>query len=525
MSLKKELTWLASGGRTTRRDFMKRAAALGASTALVSTIASTASFADDAPQRGGHLRLGLDGASSTDNLDPATYVVAFQYTLGYQWGNSLVELNDKGDINPELAESWEPDPTATKWVFKIRQGVEFHNGKELTADDVIYTLNYHRGESSTSPAKAFFEAVTEIKATDKHEMTITLNAPNADLPFIFSDYHLLVMPDQGDPLAGIGTGGYIIETFEPGVRAIATRNPNYWKENRAFADSVETVGINDLSARTSALQSGAVDFVNRIDPKTVGFLQSNPDVTIYDVPSAGFYTLPMRCDTPPFDNLDMRLALKYALDREEIVKRVLGGYGVVGNDQPVSSLDRFYAADIPQFTYDPEKAKFHYEKSGHSGAINLTIADAAFPGAVDAAQLFKEHAAKAGITINVDRVPDDGYWSEVWLKAPFSGSYWTGRPTADMIMSLGFLSTADWNESFWRNEAFDKLMIEARGELDNKKRAEMYAELQTMISQDAGVIIPAFNNYLFASAANVSGLVPTLVFVGYRVGEQLHFSA
>lgn len=524
MSTNDYLSDLASSGQTTRRDFMKRAATLGASTALISSLASKAIFAEETPQKGGHLRLGLDGAASTDNLDPATYVVAFQYTLGYQWGNSLVELNDKGDIDPELAESWDSDPAATNWVFKIREGVEFHNGKEMTADDIVYTLNYHRGDASTSPAKAFFEPVTDIKATGKHEVTITLNAPNADLPFILSDYHLLVMPDQGDPKAGIGTGGYIIETFEPGVRAITKRNPNYWKEGRAFADSIETIGINDLTARTSALQSGGVDFINRVDPKTVDFLKNNPDVSIVDMPSAGFYTLPMRCDTPPFDNLDMRLALKYALDRDELVKRVLGGYGKVGNDQPVSSLDRFYADDIPQFLYDPDKAKFHYGKTGHSGAINLSIADAAFPGAVDAAQLYKEHAAIAGIEINVDRVPEDGYWSDVWLKAPFCGSYWTGRPTADMILSLGFLSDAAWNESFWRSDSFDKLLLQARGELDNEKRRQMYRDLQSMVSQEAGVIIPAFNNYLFASPANVSGLIPTLVFTGYRAGEQLHFS-
>ncbi|MFO1056126.1 MAG: ABC transporter substrate-binding protein [Dongiaceae bacterium] len=518
-----QLRWLASAGRMTRRDFMSRAAALGVSTALAGTLASKGVFADEAPKKGGHLILGLDGSASTDNLDPTTYVVTFQYTVGYQWGNSLVELTHDGGLSPELAESWEPDPTATKWVFKLRKGVQFHNGKEMTAEDVLATVNYHRSEKSTSPAKAFFEPVEDIKASDKHELTVTLKAPNADMPYIFADYHLLIQPAGGDPKAGIGTGGYIIETFEPGVRAIAKRNPNYWKADRAFVDSIETLGMNDVTARTSALQSGAVHFINRVDPKTVALLGNAPDLQVVDVPSAGYYCFPMRCDTPPYDSHDLRLALKYAIDRERMKKKIASGFGVVGNDHCVSSLDRFHAADIPQHGYDPDKAKFLYKKSGHSGALNLKVADAAFPGAVDAATLFKEDAAKAGIDIAVERVPDDGYWSDVWLKAPFCGSYWAGRPTADMMMALSYLSTAPWNESYWKRPDFDKLLIQARGELDNAKRKQMYRDLQAMISDDSGVIVPLFNNYLFGGAKNVSGLKPTPVFVGYRMGEQLHF--
>jgi peptide/nickel transport system substrate-binding protein len=522
MSNESYLRWLSS--RTDRREFMARAAALGASTALTTSLIGS-SFAQEAPKKGGHIVIGLDGAASTDSLDPITYVVTFQYTLGYAWGNSLVELNSDGTLIPELAESWETDKTATKWVFKIRKGVQFHNGKELIAQDVLYTMNYHRDQNSKSPAKAFFQPVVDIKATDKYEITVTLNGPNADMPYIFSDYHILVMPDQGDPKKGVGTGGYIIDSFEPGVRAITKRNPNYWKPNAAFADSVEIVGINDLTARTSALQSGAAHFINRLDPKTVGLLKSAANFKIWDIPSAGYYCFPMRCDTAPFTSPDLRLALKYALDRERMIKRILGGFGVVGNDNCVSPLDRFYAADLPKHAYDPEKAKFLYSKSGHSGEIPLKVADAAFPGAVDAATLYQEDAAKAGIKIVVDRVPDDGYWNDVWLKAPFCGSYWAGRPTADLMMALSYLSTAEWNESFWKRPDFDKLLIEARGELDNSKRKTMYRELQSMISEDAGVIVPMFNNYLFGSVKNLAGVKPTPVFVGYRIAEQLHFTA
>ena len=300
--------------------------------------------------------------------------------------------------------------------------------------------------------------IKELKASDSHEVTLTLDGGNADVPYILSDYHLMIVPEGTDFNQPVGTGPYVIESFEPGVRTLAERNPNYWKEGRGHADSVETLAINDLTARTSALQTGAVHFVNRLDPKTVDLLKRMPGLQVFDVPSAGHYTFPMRCDTPPFDNNDLRLALKYGIDRDDMVKKILRGYGKVGNDHPMPEFDPFYAADIPQRPYDPDKAKFHFGKSGVSGPITLSIADAAFTGAVDAATLYKEHLAKAGITLDVRREPADGYWSNVWMVKPFCGSYWGGRPTADLMLSVAYQSDAAWNDSFWKREAFDQLL-------------------------------------------------------------------
>lgn len=524
MSDKQYLRWLASDYRVSRREFLGRASALGASALLVNSLAASGSFAGERPQRGGHLLLGLDGSSSTDSLDPLTYVVTWQYTLGYQWANGLVELTEDGSVIPELAESWESNSSATRWVFKLRKDVYFHNGKEFTAEDVLYSLNLHRGDQSSSPAKPFFDEVEDIRATGKHEFELILSAPNADAPYIFADYHILMMPADGDLRSGIGTGGYIIESFQPGVKATATRNPNYWKEGCAFVDSIETIGINDVSARMNALQSGGVHYINRVDPKVAPLLQRDERLQLVDVPSAGFYNFSMRVDVPPFDDVNVRLALKYAIDRKKLISLVLGGFGVEGNDHPISPLDRFYTHDLPQREYDPDKARFHYEKSDRSGIIELKISEATFPGAIDAATLFQADAAAAGIDIRVDRVPSDGYWSDTWLQAPFYGSYWAGRPTADLILNLSLHSIAEWNESRWQSEAFDKLLLEARGELDFDKRKAMYHDLQRMVSDEAGVILPVFNNYLFGSAGNVAGLRPTPIFVGYRIGEQLYFT-
>jgi peptide/nickel transport system substrate-binding protein len=216
----------------------------------------------------------------------------------------------------------------------------------------------------------------------------------------------------------------------------------------------------------------------------------------------------MQCTTPPFDNNDLRLALKYAVDRKEMVDKVLRGYGTIGNDIPVNASYPLFPEGIEQREFDPEKAAFHYKKSGHSGPITFITSDVAFPGAVDAAQLFQQSCAKAGITLDVQRAPGDGYWAEVWNKKPFSASYWVGRPTQDQQYSTAYLSTADWNETRFKREDFDKLVVAARAELNEDKRKAMYRDIALMVRDDGGAIIPMYNDWIDAVSDKVEGYVP-----------------
>ena len=506
-----------------RREFMSRAAVLGVSTALATSLLGR-SAAAAAPKSGGHLILGVDSAGSGDSVDPATYTANYMQVVGLQFYNTLAELDEHGKAQPSLATSWEAKPGAAEWVVKLRKGVMFHNGKEMTAADVIYSINHHRAKDSKSAAKAFLDPVTELTATDKYEVTIKLNAGNADLPFILADYHIGIVPENEAFDKGIGTGAFILEKFEPGVRAETKRNPNYWNTgHRGWVDSVETLAINDPTARVNALQSGSIHVMNRIAPNIVDLVKKNPKLQVFNYTSAGHYCFPMRCDTAPFDNNDLRLALKYGIDRQEIVKKILHGYGTVGNDSPIASFLPFAAKDIPQRHFDADKAKFHFKKSGYSGPVPLSVADAAFAGAVDTAQLMQASLAKAGIQLQVTREPSDGYWENVWMKKAFVASYWGGRPTIDLMFSIAYKSDAPWNESFWKRPKFDELLIAARSELDNAKRAQMYHELQVMEIEDGGEIIPMFNNFIEGASKKVQGYVPVpfLEMSGLRVAEKV----
>jgi peptide/nickel transport system substrate-binding protein len=324
---------------------------------------------------------------------------------------------------------------------------------------------------------------------------------------MLSDYHLTIVPGEKDgkikATAGIGAGAYVLESYEPGVNAKMKRHRNYWRSDYGHFDEVETLTIADVAARTNALVTGEVDVIDRLDIKTLHLLKRNKKVSIKETSGTAHYSIPMRTDTPPFDNNDVRLALKYAVDREALLQNVLRGHGALGNDHPIGLSNRYHA-DLPQRKYDPDKAKFHLKKAGLSSLkVDLSAADAAFGGAVDAAVLYKEHAAKANININVIREPNDGYWSNVWMKKPWGMCYWGGRPTEDWMFSTAYAEGAKWNDSFWSHEKFNKLLQTARSELDDAKRREMYFELQRIVSDEGGVLIPMFNNYVFATSDKI----------------------
>jgi peptide/nickel transport system substrate-binding protein len=366
MSELKELESLLTQGKITRRDFLARLSALGITAAVSPALMATQARAAK-HKKGGRFRLGMAGGSTTDSLDPATMEDYMTYNINWQIRNCLVEVDYEGNLVSELAESWDSSPDAAKWIFKLRKGVEFHNGKSLEADDVMYSINHHRGKDSKSAAKSLVAPIKNIKPDGKHTVVFTLKESNADFPFIMSDPHLPIVPagTQGaDWEKGIGTGGYTFISHEPGYNALTKRNPNYWKEGRAHFDEVETIGIANVTDRIVALHRGQIDAMNRFDLRLNHLLPRARGIQIINVTGTKHYSIPMLTDREPFNNNDVRLALKYAINREQLLEKILRGYGSLGNDHPIAPTQKFHASALPQRKYDPDKARFLMKKAG-----------------------------------------------------------------------------------------------------------------------------------------------------------------
>ena len=511
--------------RPTRRSVLAGAGQLGLAAAAMKLGLGTA--VAQTPKKGGTLRMALAGGSSADSLDPRTYAETVARNVGVSICNQLIEITPDNKLVSELAESWDTKG-AQSWIIKLRKGVQFHNGKTLEAADVAYSINLHREQTSTSGAKAIFSAIKQIKIDSKAQLTVELDAPNADFMYAFSDYHAMIVPDGFTDFKNlIGTGGYKLSVFEPGIRAIVERNENYWKPDRAHVDSVVTTVMNDASARVSALRSGNADIINRVDRKIVKLLGSVPNIEVVRSPGGIHWTFIALNNVQPTSDNNVRTALKYAFDRQKVLDLIFGGLGTVANDQPISPLSPYYNAGLAQHEFDPDKAKFYLGKAGHDPlSLDLFTSDAAFPEAIDMATLYQSRATACNVNLNVQRRPADGYWTDTWMKKPFCMSVWLTRPI-DQTFTLIYKSGAPWNESYWANERFDKLLAEGKSSLDFAKRKGIYGEMQSILHDEGPSVIPVFADFLDAKSSKIQGFEPSAVsdLSGDRAAERVWFTS
>lgn len=493
-------------GRISRRNFMQFSMAAGLTAASASGLWTSNAFAQEA-KRGGTFRWGIHDGNTGDTHDPGTYVTRTMIFLAHTHRSYLTMINGDGSLGPDLADSWEANDTASEWTFSLNPNATFHNGNAVTAADVIASLNHHRGEASTSAAKALLTDVVDIVADGDTTVVVSLSGGNADLPWLMTDYHFAICPanDDGtiDWQSGIGSGPYRIDSGEFGVQFSLSRHDG-WHGKGAWFDKVEMLTLNDPNARQTALVTGDVDSVSQVDVKTMALLTRDPNIKVFNVPSAGAITMPMFCDTAPFDNVDVRNALKLAVNRDELIEKIMFGAATKANDFHHSPAQPYWPDDIPQRNYDPDEARSLLKKAGAENlTVNLSTADSVSAGAVDMAVLYAEQAKAAGININVVREPNDGYYSDVWLKKPFTLVSWGARPTPDVMYTLAYKSDAAWNESHWQNERFNELLLQAKAELNEQARAEQYREMALLARNDGGTVISFFNNFVYGARANV----------------------
>ena len=522
--------WFEAAHRqgASRREMLGWLAAGGASlVAAGSLLAGATSALAQAPRKGGRIKVAASSISQADTLDPAKQSLSTDYSRCSMFYNGLTALDGSLTPQPELALSFSHDK-ATVWTFKLRKGVTFHDGSPLTAEDVVYSLSRHKDKATGSRANALAAQMTEITKQGSDEVRITLAAPNADLPVVLGTWHFFIVKDgTNDFTKAIGTGPYKLKEFTPGLRTIGVRNENYWKPGKPYLDEIELIGIPDEAARVNALVSGDVQLIAAINPRSIRQIEAAGGHKVFET-KAGYYTdLVMRQDSDPGRNPDFVLAMKHLFDREQVKSAVFRGYAVVGNDQPIDPSNRYFCKDIPQRPFDLDKAKFHLQKSGLANTPVPLYASTAAPGSIEMGVLLQEAGQKIGLNLDLKKVPADGYWANYWMKQPIGFGAINPRPSADILFTLFFKSDANWNESAWKNETFDQLLVAARGESDEGKRRQAYCDMQAIVSDKCGIGIPVFITLLDAHSEKLQGLKPIPVggFMGNAFAEHVWLSA
>ena len=504
-----------------RRDLLKMMFANGVALAAGSTILGRAERADAAtPKKGGSIKAAGWSTSTADTLDPAKASFSTDYVRCCSFYNRLTTLDKNGAAQMELAEAVESTDAQT-WTVKLKKGVTFHDGKPLTADDVVFSLKRHLDKATGSKVAKIAAQMTGFKAVDKTTVEISLASPNADLPMILALHHFMIVADgTTDFSKANGTGAFVRELFEPGVRSIGVRNKNYFKDG-PYLDQIEFIAITEENARVNALLSGDIQLAASINPRSLRLIEGKEGIALSKSTTGNYTDLNMRLDMAPGNKKDFIDGMKHIVNREQIVKSVLRGFGVVGNDQPVSPANFFHNPDLKPKPFDPDKAKFLFQKAGVLGTPIPVVASEAANSAIEMAMVIQASAAAVGLTLDVQRVPSDGYWDNYWLKAPVHFGNINPRPTPDILFSLLYASEAPWNESRYKSETFDKMMLEARGMLDQAKRKQMYAEMQVKIAEEAGTIIPAYISNIDATSSKLKGLEPSPLggMMGYAFAE------
>jgi len=446
------------------------------------------------------------GFGDKSSLDPASRGRVMQITEKLM--SRLIRPDMKGSPSPDLATSWSSNAEATEWTLKLRKGVSFHDGSAFDSADVIYTFDRVLDPENKSPARSAIKMIEEMEALDSHTVKFTLSTPFADMPLQLMDYRLRIIPEgSGDSIAtsGIGTGPFKLVSFDAAGVTKLEANMDYWEGAPGVA-KMEIIGIGDGQARMQALLGGQIDFENTVTNQQKPMFAGSSKFKIMEVPTGNWRGLVFRTDIEPFTDVRVRQAVRKAANREELVKLIMGGAATVACDTPVKPDDQ-YRADIkcPQ---DIAGAKKLLADAGFPDGIDIEVYVATLePTWPILAEAYQQQAEEAGIRVTIKQVPSDGYWSDTWMQKTVSATRWNERP-ADSALHEIYLSTAKWNESYYKDSNFDALLAKARRELNFDKRKALYVQAQEHLYETAGTLIPYHVSKIYAMSERVNGIDP-----------------
>ncbi|HEX3925823.1 MAG TPA: ABC transporter substrate-binding protein [Streptosporangiaceae bacterium] len=527
-------------GRLSRRDFLRRGSVVGLSVPLLGTVlAACGSSGSSSPssssssgggQAGATIKAGI--TTPTAAINPLTVADQGGLDMLGQTGEYLCLSDQHLKLQPVLAESWSPNSAGDVWTFKIRQGVKFHNGAALTADDVVYTYQLQTDTKNASNALSAFGGVlapTGVTKVDDFTVAFHLEAPNGNFPYLTSsdNYNMIIIPKGYNPAnwqsSFVGTGPFVLKSYTPKVGASFTRNDKYWG-TKAKPAATEFTFYADQTPAILALTSGSIDVVGQFAVSGgEQLLASGAPYNIIRLKSSAHRELSMRCDQAPFTDPRVRQAIALTLDRPGIVSALFKGYADLGNDSPFAPVFPSTNTSVPQRAQNIAKAKALLSQAGHSSGFSTKLVTEQLLEIPAYAQIVAQAAKEIGVTIKLTVESSAAYYGKAtfgnsdWLDATMSMVDYGHRSVPNVFLGAPLETinaksgTGSWNAAHFNNSSYDSLFAKYVAAVDLSTQRTIAGQIETLLLDQTPVIFGYFYNYLTATAKNVNGAYPTAI--------------
>lgn len=523
-------------GRMSRREFLRRATVAGLTlSAASSLLAACGSGSEQESQkqapagpvrRGGTARLGLIVPAS--DPDPVTLFSGGAQATTQVCAEALCFARPDYSLAPMLATKWEPGAGAKEWTFTLREGVKFHDGSTMTADDVVATFDRLTNPDNESAALGTFTGILSYEQTEKVDdktVRFHLDRSYADFPYLVSpfNYNALILPKNYEigtfTKGNIGTGPYVLKEYRPKQGATFVKNPDYWARDKPYMDGVEASYYDDNPPLVLALQGGEIDLVPGLPYQGSQALFGDPNISILTASESSYRAMHMRVDKAPFDDKRVRQAFALCLDRPALVQGLLDGKGDPGNDHAFAPVYPSSPSDgtVPQRSQDYDEAKKLLAEAGYSGGLDVELTTERYLEIPQYAVTVKEQCKKAGINVSLNILPQAEYYgsgdNQPWLEVPLGIVDWAARGSASQTIAPAYLCEGIWNSAHWCNEEYDDLVRRFDGEVDEQRRRELATQAAKLQQEETPSVIPYWVDGIRPTVQNVQGLAegPTVM--------------
>jgi peptide/nickel transport system substrate-binding protein len=440
-----------------------------------------------------------------------------------QTGEYLIFSDADLNARPVLAESWESNADGDVWTFTLREGVTFHDGSPVTAADVAATFNGPiAGGNAASAYETFGFSSGNAAAIDDRTVEFTLNAPNGSFPFFVSsdNYNAPILPasfwdaytEGSYEQSFVGSGPWILESYDPGVSAAYVKNEDYWGDNSAQPDRMEVTFVADDQSAVTAFLEGRLDMIHSISFAAATTLVDNPDANIHNISTAQHRQVYFDTSAPPFDDKRVRQAMGLVLNRPEVIDGLLGGFGVLGNDHPIWEVYPMYDPDaVPQREQDLAQAQSLLDAAGLGDGFTAPLDTLMFNEVEDLAQVIQASASQIGINLEVGVYDSGTYYSDYWLAAQGSMGIvnYGHRGVPNVYLAAPLLSDGTWNASHWVNPEYDALYAQFASAPDLDTQRQLAGQIETMLNDEVPFVVPYFLDFISVTRPDMSGLETT----------------